>query len=390
MKVTDIDYARQYIKRALTDVQIDEPNRAKAHGTYEALYGLFMAHQVNGPDGAKMAWSTLKKIRPELGDYEAGPLLIHADELKNLSIPTYLLSSYPIYAKCFNVLVGKSGSGKSFTALDIAGRVASDGCAIYIAGEGVSGYAARWESWKKYHHVATAELYFYCEALQVMDEADLYSFVQMLEKHQPTLVIIDTMARSAVGLDENSAKDVGQFIAATDRLRSALDCAVLVVHHTGKSGDMRGSSALYGAADAVITQSLNDGLIKVTNNPDFGGKNKFSASDFESYFRIVPFSAEGFQGAVLTPAELVITNPALYKLTNYQKEILETIDGYQEGLTAKAIIEATEIKQATVYRNLKRLMQAEYINYAEERYTITASGETVLQSNEDAQQEVAT
>jgi RecA-family ATPase len=47
--------------------------------------------------------------------------------------------------------------------------------------------------------------------------------------------VIDTLARSMAGGDENAAKGVGEFIAAIDRLRG--DHAALVVHHTGKDGD---------------------------------------------------------------------------------------------------------------------------------------------------------
>ena len=64
---------------------------------------------------------------------------------------------------------------------------------------------------------------------------------------RPRLLVDDTMARSMVGGDENSAKDVGEFIAAIDSTPADLR---LVVHHSGYEGTHeRGSSALQGAAD---------------------------------------------------------------------------------------------------------------------------------------------
>jgi ABC-type oligopeptide transport system ATPase subunit len=381
-QIVELEYTKDYIKRALISEYLEAPDNSKANGTGEALYGLFIAHQSGGIAGARMAWATLKRMRPELSDYDKGPLLIHADELRFLSTPTYLLTSYPIYSKAFNVLVGKSGSGKSFVALDVAGRVATDSTCIYIAGEGLAGYAARWEAWKKYHEVVSAELYFYREALQVLNEIELMQFIGILEQHKPSLVIIDTMARSAVGMDENSARDVGQFVAAVDRLRMALDCAVLVVHHTGKSGDMRGSTALYGASDTVIVQSLNDGVMKLTNNPDFGGKNKYGQSDFEAFFRIMSFAANGFEGAVLVESEKIISTPSANTLTNYQRKILEAVEGYEEGIPAKVVIDATGISQSTIYSNLKKLMKANYVLYQNERYTITTEGTEALLGGE--------
>jgi DNA-binding NarL/FixJ family response regulator len=379
-----LDYTRDYIKQALTKNHLDFPDEKQANGTFEALMGLFTAHQVGGTGGAQLAWQTIKRMRPELVEYEKAPLLIHADELKNLSSPTYLLTSYPIYASAFNILSGKSGSGKSFVALDIAGRVAADATVVYIAGEGLNGYAARWEAWKSFHQIHHAELYFYREALQVMDELQLLNFIQMIEQHQPTLVIIDTLARSAVGMDENSARDMGSFVAAVDRLRIALNAAVLVVHHTGKSGDMRGSTALYGAADSVIAQAMNDGLVTLYNSPDFGGKNKFGESAEPKFYRIMAHSANGFEGAVLVPSEKIMTNPALtQKLTTYQKQILEALEGLDDGLTAKSIADATGFSRSTVYSNLKKLTKANFVKLDNERYTITEAGCSAFFGGED-------
>jgi hypothetical protein len=70
--------------------------------------------------------------------------------------------------------------------------------------------------------------------------------------------VVDTMARTMVGGDENAAKDVGRFVHAVDALRGG--GAALVVHHTGHGeGEReRGSSALGAAADARL-QLTRDG-----------------------------------------------------------------------------------------------------------------------------------
>ena len=67
-------------------------------------------------------------------------------------------------------------------------------------------------------------------------------------------VIIDTLARAMAGMEENSAKDMGAAIAGMETISSALDCAVTVIHHSGKdtSRGERGSNSLRGAAEASI------------------------------------------------------------------------------------------------------------------------------------------
>lgn len=384
------EYVRNYIQKAFSSTQIEPPDKNQANGTYEALLGIFIAHDRGGIEGAKAAWQTLRLIQPELSAIDRAPRLIHADKLKDLPMPKFLPGDYPIYNMGFNVLVGKSGSGKSFLALDIAGRVATQGVVVYIAGEGVSGYSSRWECWKAFHQVSKANLFFYTEALQVMNNMQLWDFFRMTEEtcgKKPDLVVIDTMARSAIGLDENSARDMGQFVAAVDHIRAALDCSVLVVHHTGKSGDMRGSTALYGAADSVLAQSLNQGTIRVTNKPDFGGKNKYAASQFDCSYKLVDYTHNGFDGGVLVASEPIAEEEVQEeKFNQHEQAILECLNEHEKastdsvikGLPASLIVEKTAIVKSTAYRYLKQLIKAGFVAWQHNLYTITETGKTAL------------
>lgn len=83
---------------------------------------------------------------------------------------------------------------------------------------------------------------------------------RLIEQTEPDLVSLDPLARFFVG-EENSAREMGRLINALDRLIQEYRIAVELVHHTGKPvhGDprqgghrLRGSSALFGAADAVV------------------------------------------------------------------------------------------------------------------------------------------
>jgi hypothetical protein len=79
--------------------------------------------------------------------------------------------------------------------------------------------------------------------------------VQRIIECRIGLVIIDTFARASVGLEENSASDVGKAIAKFDMVRRATGAGLIVVHHTGKGGSAggaRGSSALNGALDTEL------------------------------------------------------------------------------------------------------------------------------------------
>ncbi|MEO1443657.1 MAG: AAA family ATPase [Chloroflexota bacterium] len=378
-------YIADYITRALSADKIEEPDRARAGEHYETLATIHHAHTDNGSQAATAAWGAIKRLAPELAMLESTENdLIHADELGTIPIPMYLLTSYPVYSVGFNVLIGESGVGKSFIALDIAGRIATKAAVVYIAGEGLAGYAARWYAWKDYHHITdTTYLFFYKKALQVLDKVELETFIALIATHEPSLVIIDTLARSAVGVDENSAKEMGEFISACDHIRNSLNVAVLVVHHTGKNGDIRGSSSLYGAADSLMLARHDDGFIRLINANDRKGKNKYSEAFPDKTFTIAGHNGSGpdgtmYEGAVLKSIDLVNIGEG-GTLPESQQNMLKFIGSFgADGIDTKGIIAGTELAQSTVYRNLGKFVADGLLEKHSGIYSITDTGKTCI------------
>jgi RecA-family ATPase len=99
-----------------------------------------------------------------------------------------------------------------------------------------------------------------------LDDAEqVKNAVKFVKKHDIKLIFIDTFAKSVMS-DENSSKDVGRAIHATERLRDA-GATVVLIHHLRKAGhalsngtsgtpepdkDLRGSSALAGAYETHL------------------------------------------------------------------------------------------------------------------------------------------
>jgi hypothetical protein len=86
------------------------------------------------------------------------------------------------------------------------------------------------------------------------------------EGERVAMVIIDTVARAIPGADENSAQDMGRFVAAVEAIRAGVSCHVLGVHHSGKDADKgaRGSSALLGGVDTMIKVKRDGERLTVT------------------------------------------------------------------------------------------------------------------------------
>jgi len=85
---------------------------------------------------------------------------------------------------------------------------------------------------------------------------DLNALIEVIRERglQPAVIFIDTLARAYAGGEENSSAEMMQFVSVMAALQDALDCAVCVVHHSGKdeTRGMRGSSALLAAVDAEL------------------------------------------------------------------------------------------------------------------------------------------
>src|SRR5262249_32856100 len=85
-------------------------------------------------------------------------------------------------------------------------------------------------------------------------------------------VILDPLARFFSG-DENSAREIGRLVNALDGLIQDVGVAIELVHHTGKPSAMdrreggqrlRGSSALFAAADSVLVLDRAKGSLRLS------------------------------------------------------------------------------------------------------------------------------
>lgn len=182
---------------------------------------------------------------------------------------SYLIKGF-LPANSFGMIYGASGSYKSFHALSWAVHIALgldwNGCRVqsrpvlYIAGEGGVGVSRRLKALAmRYHNgLQLSRLYRIDFGVQVTDGFQMNELVKLIqnkakEVDEPFgLVIIDTLARSFGGADENQARDMGAFISACDQIRANTGGAtLLIVHHSGVQDKerARGSSSLRAACD---------------------------------------------------------------------------------------------------------------------------------------------
>ena len=204
------------------------------------------------------------------------PLLRHVRELlANPPAARWLLRGI-IETDSLTVIYGPSGQGKSFVALSMAASIAtgsawfdckvSQGPVVYLAGEGFAGIGRRLRAWQLSTpdaRLENAPLFVSRRIVAMANSADALAEIDAAITEagtgRPSVVFVDTLARAAVGLDENSAADMGLLMAACDEIRHKYDCCVVIIHHTGHDASRaRGSTAIKGTLDAEI-QITRDG-----------------------------------------------------------------------------------------------------------------------------------
>lgn len=166
------------------------------------------------------------------------------------------------------LLVGASGSGKTFFALDLVGAIArgrdwrgrkvAKGRAVVIAAEGAGGFRNRLEAYCSYHGVEPAafDIGVIPDAPNFLVADEVKAVVAALRTFgKLDVIVVDTYAQVMPGGDENGGVDGGKVVKHCQLLHKVTGALVILVHHVGKdlSKGARGWSGLRAAADVEIT-----------------------------------------------------------------------------------------------------------------------------------------
>lgn len=184
------------------------------------------------------------------------------------------------------VLYGESGSGKTFMTLDMVAAVAlgqpwrgckvHQGSVVYIAAEGAGGFRNRLRAYAHQHQVdlTSMPLHVISAAPNMLDKTDAVDVAKAIAQvvGRPQVIVIDTLAQTMPGGNENAGEDMGKVLAHCRGLHRATGALVLLVHHSGKdaSKGARGWSGLRAAADVEleVLRAEDDRVLSLTKQKD--------------------------------------------------------------------------------------------------------------------------
>ncbi|MDN5792360.1 MAG: AAA family ATPase [Brevibacterium aurantiacum] len=243
LRANDKGITLQYICRQLHDRGLPVHDRSEPEDDFDAI-----------DDGAAVAGE--KRWR-----------FLSVDDLEALPPPQWLVPGL-LTEGSIAAIYGAPESGKSFLAVDMSMSVASGiawhgrevlaGAVLYVAAEGAPGLGKRVRAWVLDKGATSQPIAFSLmrDPLNLTTEKEARDFAAAARAGlgELRMIVIDTLNQTAAGADENSAKEMGQYIAGMKRLRDATGATVVVVHHSGKdeTKGMRGSTALLGAMDTTV------------------------------------------------------------------------------------------------------------------------------------------
>jgi hypothetical protein len=202
---------------------------------------------------------------------------IFGDQIGTGEPPDFLIEPY-IVKGTVTAIYGPPGSFKSFLALHAALCIATGlpfngipvdkGHVAYIAAEGQAGIKLRAEAWSLFYNQDVTRFDFNAipRPVNLLREDEVTRLITYLKGIETrfgfkfALIVIDTLAQSIVGGDENSSRDTGIATSAMIRIRREMDTTVVFVHHTGKDEGrrMRGSNAIEGNTDGMLFVKRED------------------------------------------------------------------------------------------------------------------------------------
>ncbi len=284
----------------VTDLGLETP-KADAYEFVHQLGGTKEALADKAKNSKVLAHEDVILIPKRLREPVPDPFLTHANEPKleqqsstrrKLLVeswdsikdePVEWLVESIIPKKAFVALYAPPASWKSFISLDLAEAIATGrdwmgykipkkGAVLYICGEGHGGMGARVKACKIQNKSPDgANLYIIRAQLNLRsspeDFAELLNAINELiaEIDEPLeLIILDTLMRmSGGGFNENSSEDMGGFITQAGKLQEIFECALMVIHHSGKdvTKGLRGHSSLLGAVDTELEIQRLDSVI---------------------------------------------------------------------------------------------------------------------------------
>jgi hypothetical protein len=322
--------------------------------------------------------------------------LLSIEDMRKVPEPDWQIDGV-LLERCAAVVYGSPNVGKSFLAVDMAmsiatgrpwqGRAVKQGHVIYILGEGGGSFIKRVDAWLQTHgfEELPSTVHFITDSMALHDESYIEGLSQQMKARglNPSLIVADTLATCIVGEDENSTQVMGKVVEGARKFQRAFGASVLLVHHPGKNGDLRGGSALRGGIDwlAKLTGSGGGITLRCKKQKDAAWFKDIHLELAEVKLPPGPDGKPRNSLVVRTPQPLSEEEAqklgALIRVTSLTKsaqKIGKTLAGSFSPLSVKDIMQGAKVAKATVHRQLEKLGEDDLVEQVGDAWQLTHRG----------------
>lgn len=262
-------------------------------------------------------------------------------------------------------LVGKSNVGKTFLYLDMVlntvlgrpfmGKATTPTKTLIVLGEGLAGFGARIEAWCTANNADVADVkpwLSFTAGANLNNDESLDRLRGTAERNDVGLIVFDTYAATSGVMSEDDAALNAATLNAAKTIRPG--ATLLFAHHPRKSSEegtnpvLRGSGALAGAADVVMTlwddanfksTGPKQGWLALSTEHSHGGKNRNARTE----------TLRGLYLASQDDTAVMMRDKSASLSTADLSVLAHLID----GMTSKQFAAAAGVSQATADRHLK-------------------------------------
>ena len=307
--------------------------------------GLLRAHERNhGPIDAAAAATVVK---PGANADRPLPIEYFDDIQPNLTNSWLVRGLIP--QSSLAMVYGHPGSGKSFLAGDIGLRLAAgmevNGKAvkhcpvIYVAAEGQAGFRGRVAAFRQHHEISRSiQFALVPTGLDLLSPtADLPRLIEGIAEAArvfegpPGLIIIDTLAATFGGGDENTSAMI-TYVNHLAKLRDEFGATVMVVHHRPKdptNNTPRGHGSLAGAMDAIINVDHGKGGLRIALTT----KQKDAEPAFPMQFDLIKVVlGRDEEGEEVSSAVVAYRSISTAKVSKQQQGVIDQLQAGLDGL----------------------------------------------------------
>lgn len=241
----------------LTDDQLAQELQARAMsdpGKWQDAFEAYIKHQAGQAQAQQQPRQRYVIRDPEFYFQDRPPLAYIVDDL--------------ILENSINVWYGKDGTKKTWSLYNLATCVASGKpwlgfdvkpCTVLIIDEesGEHRLADRMKSVMTSENANRYTTPIRSVSMARFDlrngDEELTLLIDVIEQVGAKLVIIDALVDVMLGGDENAVKDAQPVFANLRYATEVTGASFVIIHHANKAGSLRGSSAIAGALDSLVS-----------------------------------------------------------------------------------------------------------------------------------------